>query len=157
MAVEIERKFLVHPTAWDKLAKPEPEYLRQGYLSGAGGTTVRIRTTATQAWITIKGKSSANGLSRLEYEYTLPMEDAREMLDALCGESIEKWRYTIPAGELNWEVDVFLGENKGLIVAEIEVRTEEEMFNIPDWIAEEVTGDKRYYNSFLAMNPFTKW
>ena len=154
MATEIERKFQVSDTAIiDTLAG---ERLTQGYLSHDKNATVRVRTTGDTAWLTIKGKTV--GATRSEFEYPVPQEDARQMLDELCGAGvIDKTRYRLPQGELCWEIDVFHGDNDGLIVAEIELPSEDSPFDKPDWLGEEVTGDARYYNSALSSTPFNQW
>ena len=153
MATEIERKFLVSDTAF--LEKSEGEYLSQGYLSHTPESVVRVRIRGDEAFLTVKGITK--GASRLEFEYPVPREDAKEML-ALCPEGkIEKTRHEIPLGKHVWEVDVFHGDNDGLIVAEIELGGEDEAFEKPDWLGEEVTGDPRYYNSNLSQTPFKSW
>ena len=154
MAQEIERKFLVHDTSIvDSLAG---ERLTQGYLSHDKNATVRVRIAGTTGWLTIKGKTV--GATRSEFEYPVPEEDARQMLDELCGAGvIDKTRYRLPQGELCWEIDVFHGDNDGLIVAEIELPSEDTPFDRPAWLGEEVTGDPRYYNSALSTNPYTQW
>jgi CYTH domain-containing protein len=154
MAKEIERKFLVKGEDYKKLAKGIN--YRQGYLSTVKERTVRVRTVASEGFLTIKGITV--GASRAEYEYKIPAADANEMLDNLCEKPIvEKNRYKIPAGRHTWEVDEFLGVNQGLVVAEIELATEDEAFEKPSWVAEEVTGDPKYFNSNLIKNPYTKW
>jgi adenylate cyclase len=154
MAQEIERKFLIRdPGIVDSLAG---ERLTQGYLSHDKNATVRVRIAGTTGWLTIKGKTV--GATRSEFEYPVPQEDARQMLDELCGAGvIDKTRYRLPQGELCWEIDVFHGDNDGLIVAEIELPSEDTAFDKPEWLGEEVTGDPRYYNSALSTNPYTQW
>lgn len=154
MAKEIERKFLVKGDAWRKLATGT--HYRQGYLSTVKERTVRVRTIADKGFLTIKGISV--GATRAEFEYVIPVEEANAMLDHLCERPlIEKVRYKINYDNHTWEVDEFEGENQGLIFAEIELKDENEAFQIPQWIGEEVTGDPRYFNSNLIKNPFTKW
>jgi len=120
------------------------------------GMTVRIRIAGEEAFITMK--DHAIGFTRHEFEYEIPKYDAAQMLELMCAKpQIEKYRYVIPAGSLKWEVDEFLGDNSGLIVAEIEVPSEDTEFDIPEWVGEEVTGDKRYYNSHLCNNPYKNW
>jgi CYTH domain-containing protein len=154
MAEEIERKFLVKRDAWRALAKGTT--YRQGYLNSAKERTVRIRTADAQAFITIKGMTV--GATRSEYEYEIPFGDAKEMLETLAEKPlIEKTRYKIPVGNLTWEIDEFLGENAGLIIAEVELKSEEQTFARPAWLGDEVTGDPRYYNANLIKNPFTRW
>lgn len=153
MATEIERKFLVAHT--DMLTDANGEYLSQGYLSHTPEAVVRVRIRGDQGFLTVKGIST--GASRLEFEYPVPREDASQMLE-LCPEGrIEKTRYEIQQGKHIWEVDRFHGDNDGLIVAEIELTNENEEFEKPDWIGEEVTGDARYYNSSLSQHPYKKW
>lgn len=155
MALEIERKFLVHPTLWEELQKPKGLYCEQTYLLKDDARTVRIRVMGTKGFITFKGKTV--GFSKPEFEYEVPVEEAKEMI-ALFGEIIiEKTRYLFPQGDLIWEVDVFYGDNAGLIVAEIELTSEDEKFDQPAWIATEVTGDYRYSNSNLQDHPYKEW
>ncbi|MGB2246610.1 MAG: CYTH domain-containing protein [Alcanivorax sediminis] len=154
MALEIERKFLVRDTGIiDTLAG---ERLTQGYLSHDKNATVRVRIAGDSAWLTIKGKTE--GATRSEFEYAIPVDDARTMLDTLCGQGvIDKTRYRLPQGELCWEIDVFHGDNDGLVVAEIELPSEDTVFEHPVWLGEEVTGQVRYYNSALSAQPFKDW
>ena len=154
MAQEIERKFLIRdPGIVDSLAG---ERLTQGYLSHDKNATVRVRIAGNSGWLTIKGKTV--GATRSEFEYPVPQDDARQMLDELCNSGvIDKTRYRLPQGELCWEIDVFHGDNDGLIVAEIELPSEDPPFDKPDWLGEEVTGDARYYNSALSSTPFNQW
>ncbi len=155
MAVEIERKFLVDHEKWQALVMPDAMHFRQGYIFSDEKKTIRIRVTDTEAFITIKGTTS--GFSRSEFEYTIPTADGIQLLDNFAVSELEKYRYNINyAGKL-WEVDEFLGDNKGLLMAEIELDSEDEKFELPPWVAIEVTGDKRYYNSFLSVNPFKSW
>src|SRR6187551_644122 len=152
MAVEIERKFLVQGDSWR--AAPAVFY-SQGYLNRDKTRTVRVRIAGEQAFLTIKGVSV--GASRAEFEYPIPLWDARELL-ALCEQPlIEKNRRKILYQGFVWEVDEFLGENLGLVVAEIELPTEDSVFARPDWVGEEVTGEARYFNSNLSSTPFTRW
>lgn len=153
MATEIERKFLLsNPGILDTL---EGEYLSQGYLSHTPEAVVRVRIRGEQGFLTVKGITT--GASRLEFEYPVPRDDASQMLE-LCPEGrIEKTRYEIPLGKHVWEVDQFHGDNDGLIVAEIELAAEDEAFDKPDWLGEEVTGDARYYNSSLSQKPYKEW
>ena len=155
MAIEIERKFLINPYAWEKLEKPVGKPLKQGYILTDPAKTIRIRTAENKAWLTIKGISL--GASRLEYEYEVPLGDATELLDNFAETAIEKMRYEIIYADKIWEVDVFSGNNEGLIVAEIELSSEEEYFALPPWVDVEVTEDKRYYNSNLITMPFKDW
>ena len=155
MGREIERKFLIKPSEWAKLDKPGGKHLRQGYLVSDPNKTIRVRTTDDNAWITIKGISV--GASRLEYEYQIPLGEGLELLDNFAEAELEKLRYEIHHQEKLWEVDVFLGDNNGLIVAEIELDSEDEKFELPEWVAEEVTQEKKYYNSNLTKHPFKLW
>lgn len=153
MAIEIERKFLVLNTNFLK-GRPGTEY-KQGYLNREGAT-VRVRIAGEKAFLTIKGKS--DGISRLEYEYAIPRTEAAEMLTNLCAlPPIEKTRYLVDVANKCWEVDVFHGANKGLVVAEIELSHADEHFEKPDWLGVEVSHDSRYFNSQLASNPFCNW
>lgn len=157
MGVEIERKFLVRRDKWETLAKPNPNYFIQGYLHSDADKTIRVRATDDKGFITIKGKSSADGLSRTEYEYEIPKVEAVALLSNFTTKTIEKKRYEIPVDGNIWEVDVFEGENAGLIVAELELEHVDQLFSKPDWVATEVTGDVKYFNSFLIHSPFTNW
>ncbi|MEO6523601.1 MAG: CYTH domain-containing protein [Mucilaginibacter sp.] len=155
MGVEIERKFLVDHAQWNQLSKPKGMVIRQGYMLKADDKTIRIRVKDDQSYITIKGKTQ--GISRSEYEYAIPLKEGNELLAAFCAAVIDKTRYNITfAGKL-WEVDVFEGDNAGLIVAEIELESEDEMFDLPEWITKEVTDDARYFNSNLSVNPYKNW
>lgn len=152
MGVEIERKFLVNKALWERFDKPEGKHYLQGYLLNGKDRVVRIRIAGDQGYITIKG--AGNAISRLEYEYEIPISDVKEMLDRFKPECTEKIRYRVPEGNgLVWEVDEFLGANQGLIVAEIELISEDQLFSRPEWVDEEVTDDPRYSNSNLAMHP----
>ena len=154
MAKEIERKFLVKGDAWRALAKGTT--YRQGYLNSAKERTVRVRTAEDKAFLTIKGLTL--GATRAEYEYAIPFDEGKAMLDALAEKPlIEKKRYKIPAGDLTWEIDEFLGDNAGLILAEVELKSEDQAFDRPAWLGDEVTGDTRYYNAKLIKKPFRRW
>ena len=154
MGKEIERKFLVKGDAWRSLAKGTA--CRQGYLNSAKERTVRIRTINDRAFLTIKGLTV--GATRSEYEYEIPVADCNAMLDAMAEKPIiEKQRYKVPFAGLTWEIDEFIGENVGLIVAEVELTSEDQAFQKPEWIGGEVTGDPRYFNSNLIKHPFTRW
>lgn len=154
MAVEIERKFLIVEDSWRELA--EGTSYRQGYLSTVKERTVRVRTIDDKGYLTIKGITI--GATRAEYEYEIPAAEANEMLDNLCEQPIiEKKRYKIPLDGFTWEIDEFGGVNEGLIVAEIELESEDQTFDKPDWVGEEVTGDPKYFNSNLIAKPFTAW
>lgn len=154
MGVEIEHKFLVKGDAWK--TQGEPVLIRQGYLSSHPERVVRVRIYGDEAFMTIKSK--AVGISRGEWEYPLPVADAREFLDQLCEQPIiEKTRTRIDHAGFTWEVDEFLGVNAGLVVAEIEVPAEGQAFDKPDWVGDEVTDDPRYLNSNLISRPFSSW
>lgn len=154
MAKEIERKFLVAGEAWRSLA--EGRYYCQGYIPTQGNQTVRVRIVGEQGYLALKGPTS--GMSRSEFEYAIPLADAQAILAELCRRpAIEKHRYRIPIGAVIWEVDEFLGENQGLILAEVELTHESQTVELPTWIGQEVTGDARYYNSNLVRNPFKGW
>lgn len=154
MPHEIERKFLVASDAWRLLA--EPVHYRQGYLSDDPERTVRVRVAGDRAWLTVKGLTI--GATRPEFEYEIPRAHAFEMLDRLCLRPLlEKRRSRITHAGLVWEVDEFLGDNAGLIVAEVELTSPDQPVTLPDWIADEVTGDVRYYNANLLKNPYSRW
>ncbi|WP_184550413.1 CYTH domain-containing protein [Mucilaginibacter sp. FT3.2] len=155
MGVEIERKFLVDSEQWRQTPKPIGTYFRQGYILSDADKTIRVRVTPEEGFITIKG--STNGLSRLEYEYKIPAIEGEELLDNFAVSELVKRRYCIEIAGKVWEVDEFLGDNKGLLVAEIELDSEDEKFILPPWVTTEVTGDEKYYNSKLAATPFSKW
>ena len=154
MAKEIERKFLVKSDDWKKLATPT--FYRQGYLSSTKERTVRVRTVGEKGYLTIKGIST--GISRTEFEYEIPVDEANAMLDELCERPlIEKNRSKVVFSGFTWEIDEFFGDNEGLIIAEVELKDENQTVEIPEWIGEEVSGDTRYFNSNLAKNPFKSW
>ena len=154
MGVEIERKFLLQGEAWRGLG--QAVLLRQGYLSSARERVVRVRIEGEQAMLTIKGANV--GATRGEWEYPIPLADAVELLDGLCEQPlIEKVRHRIEHAGMVWEVDEFLGANAGLIVAEIELASEDQPFEKPEWIGAEVSGDARYYNANLIRHPFSQW
>ena len=154
MSKEIERKFLVIGDSWRSLA--QGTHYRQGYLNSAKERTVRIRTINDKAFMTIKGPTV--GITRMEFEYEIPHIECVEMLTHLAEQPIvEKIRYKIAQDGLVWEIDEFLGVNKGLIVAEVELQSEDQKFEKPEWIGEEVSGDPRYFNSNLVKNPYTTW
>ena len=154
MGVEIERKFLTSSDAWRLLG--EPVLLRQGYLNADPARTVRVRIEGDAGVLTIKSKNT--GATRGEWEYAIPLPDAEALLDTLCERPlVEKYRRRIDFAGFTWEVDEFLGENAGLVVAEIELPSEHAAFDRPDWIGREVTGEKRYYNSSLIGSPYSQW
>lgn len=153
MPLEIERKFLVNDDGW-RGDWPHSE-IRQGYLTTDDAVTVRVRTDGPGATLTVKGGSS--GAVRSEYEYPVPIEHAREML-ALCRPPlVEKVRHRVPFAGLTWELDVFTGDNAGLVIAEVELKHPRQSLTLPPWIGREVTEDVRYRNSYLARHPFRTW
>ncbi len=152
MGKEIERKFLVKEGSWRNAKATK---CRQGFLSTVKERTVRVRTMENKGYLTIKG--IAVGATRMEYEYEIPRQDADALLDICEKPLIEKNRSKVLDGGFVWEVDEFFGENRGLIVAEIELESEDQDFPRPDWVAEEVTGDSRYFNSNLIKNPYMQW
>jgi adenylate cyclase len=155
MALEIERKFLICSDEW-RIQVTRRELLRQGYLSSGSQCSIRARVAGEQAWLNLKARRS--GMTRLEFEYPIPVADANEILNELAqGPILEKYRHLIPAGEYVWEVDEFLGANAGLIVAEIELPSENAQFERPSWLGKEVTEDERYYNFNLAQKPYGEW
>ncbi|MDP1562662.1 MAG: CYTH domain-containing protein [Pirellulaceae bacterium] len=152
MGVEIERKFLVSGTDW----KQGPgRQLSQGYLNQAGRVTVRVRVDEARGFLTIKGPTE--GIRRAEFEYEIPVTDARELLQLCQPPLIEKRRYEVVSEGQLWEIDEFLGENSGLVVAEIELPSEDTPFSRPVWLGAEVSTDPRYRNSNLAILPFSRW
>jgi CYTH domain-containing protein len=153
---EIERKFLVSSNAF--LSESTASYrIVQGYLNTAPERTVRIRIKGTKGYITIKGKGNASGTTRFEWEKEITLLEAEQLL-LLCEEGvIDKIRYEIPVGNHYFEVDVFSGVNQGLIVAEIELQAENEAFEKPNWLGNEVTGQEHYYNAYLSVTPFKDW
>jgi adenylate cyclase len=154
VALEIERKFLVKDQSWREGATGQR--VRQGYLSDAKSATVRVRVAGERAWLTIKGPTS--GITRLEFEYEIAANEAADMLNHLCRESIiDKTRYRVDHGGHTWEVDWFHGANEGLVIAEIELASEDECFERPDWLGQEVSADPRYFNSRLSRHPFGEW
>ncbi|MBE7380659.1 MAG: CYTH domain-containing protein [Leptolyngbya sp. SIO1E4] len=154
MAQEIERKFLVTDSSWRHEAKGT--LYRQGYIPTQNKSTVRIRIAGDRGYITVKGASV--GISRLEFEYEIPLADADSMLDQLCLRPlIEKWRYRLTVDNHLWEVDEFLGDNAGLVLAEVELTHETESVTLPPWVGKEVSHDPRYYNANLTRNPYRLW
>ena len=155
MGLEIERKFLVFSDAWREQAGAGERY-RQGYLFTDARCSVRVRTAGDRAWLNVKG--STVGATRAEFEYEVPLADAEAMLAELCEPGrIDKTRYLVPAGAHTFEVDVFHGDNEGLVVAEVELGHVDERFERPAWLGEEVTEDTRYYNARLARHPWREW
>ncbi len=155
MAVEIERKFLLRDGSWQDSAD-NGILIRQGYLAGSEKSSIRVRIAGDKANINIK--SATLDITRQEYEYPIPLAEANEMLDTLSeGPLIEKTRYHVFHAKHCWEIDVFSGENQGLIVAEVELGSVDESFELPDWLGEEVSDDARYYNVCLVKHPFKYW
>lgn len=154
--IEIERKFLVKNTSFLPVAK-KSYTITQGYLSTNPERAVRIRTKNNIGYITIKGKSTHNNTTRFEWEKEIPLSEAKQLLTLCKPEIIEKERYIIPYDNFIFEVDVFLGKNKGLLLAEIELETATTLFKKPKWLGKEVTNDTRYFNLFLSKKPYTQW
>ncbi len=156
MAIEIERKFLVTSSAYKSAAYSFYDMV-QGYIAHENGVSVRIRITDTEAVMTIKGPSDSKGMSRYEWNHQISVEDARELLKLSQGKIIEKRRYLVHSGPHVFEIDEFFGENEGLVIAEVELQSENEPFEKPSFIGKEVTGDRRYYNAYLTTNPYKSW
>lgn len=155
MGIEIEKKFLLANDHWRKQIVKSVLF-RQGYLAGTEKASVRVRIEGNQANINIKG--AVLGIRRAEFEYTIPLDDAAELMSSLCHRPlIEKTRHYVLLGEHEWEIDEFMGDNAGLIVAEIELQDENETFDKPAWLGKEVSYDRRYYNSMLVNNPYNSW
>ena len=145
MGLEIERKFLVNKKLWNEMKKPKGEVIKQGYLLKSLEKTIRVRTKNTKGFITIKGATT--GITRKEFEYEIPKEEADELLNEFCNRYIQKTRYSIEYSGKIWEVDEFESPNKGLILAEIELTSADEHFEKPTWIAKEVSDDPKYFNA----------
>ncbi|MGA7982630.1 MAG: CYTH domain-containing protein [Chromatiaceae bacterium] len=155
MGVEIERKFLVNSDSWRAHVESEA-HIMQGYLANNATGTVRVRVKGGDAYLTIKG--AGLGITRSEYEYPIPVVDAQAMLRELAVfPPIDKVRYKVRAGSHLWDLDLFAGENEGLVMAEVELSAEDEVFERPDWLGDEVSGDPRYFNVNLARNPYKHW
>jgi adenylate cyclase len=154
--IEIERKFLVLNNDFITLAVAKNRIV-QGYLNSNPERTVRVRIKGSKGFLTIKGKGNDSGTTRLEWETEIPLAEAEKLLSICENGVIDKIRYEIPLGKHIYEVDVFAGENNGLIIAEIELDDENENFEKPNWLGQEVTGDNRYYNAYLSNNPFRSW
>ena len=153
MNIEIERKFLVKDESFKSMAT-ESHRLTQGYICKESGRTVRVRLWG---YLTIKGAGSASGMSRYEWEKEISAEDARDLFMLCQSGIIDKTRYIVPVDGKTFEVDEFYGENAGLVMAEIELESEDAAFTRPSWLGKEVTGDRRYYNSMLSVHPFSEW
>lgn len=153
MALEIERKYLIDIT---KLDLKNGCDIKQGYIQTVDNTVVRVRIKGEQAYLTIKGENV--GATRLEFEYPIAIDEAEEMLEKLCSKQIiDKTRYEIQIGSDTWEIDIFYGDNEGLVIAELELDKEDYKINLPSWIKEEVTGNIKYYNNQLIKNPYKNW
>lgn len=155
MAIEIEHKYLVNQELWLKVMPEKSIKICQGYLLNEQDKVVRIRIEGEIGKITIKGK--AENASRLEYEYNIPLNDAHDLINKFCGELIEKTRHHVWFGNKLWEVDEFSGLNNGLMIAEIELKSQDEAYELPPWLDKNVTEDARYFNSNLAMQPYSTW
>lgn len=155
MAKEIERKFLVKGEF--KSAASQATRITQGYLCSVPERTVRVRIKGEKGYITIKGIGSQSGASRYEWEKEIPVSEVQELLQLCEPGVIDKTRYLVPVGKHTFEVDEFYGENEGLIIAEVELSAEDEVFEKPEWLGEEVTGQMKYYNSMLMKNPYKNW
>lgn len=153
--MEIERKFKIHTDLWRKLDKPAGNNILQGYLLADIDKTIRVRVSNKQGTMTVKGRTV--NISREEYEFPVPYETAVDMIQKFTTGIIEKIRYNIPFKGKVWEVDEFSGANSGLIIAEVELDSEEEEIELPEWVGEEVSMDSRYYNANLAKHPYTEW
>ena len=155
MAIEIERKFRVVDQRW-RAAVSDSTLLRQGYLANTSRASVRVRLAGDEGWLSVKAMTP--GRARAEYEASIPRDDANEMLDRLCeGAVVEKWRHIVVHDGNEWEIDEFLGENAGLVVAELELNAEDQPFAVPGWLGDEVTHDERYYNFKLSLHPWRSW
>ncbi len=156
MSIEIERKFLIRSEDYKKSARKK-SYISQAYLSINPEATVRVRVANEKAYLTIKGKSFANNTNRYEWEKEIALEEAAALMKLCAGKLIEKYRYLVEYGGKQFEVDEFLGENFGLVVAEIELEHADEPFEKPPWLGEEVTADNAYFNASLTEKPYNKW
>lgn len=153
MALEIERKYLIDIT---KLDLKNGCDIKQGYIQTVDNTVVRVRIKGDKAYLTIKGENV--GATRLEFEYPIAIDEAEEMLEKLCSKQIiDKTRYEIQIGADTWEIDIFYGDNEGLVIAELELEKEDYKISLPSWIKEEVTGNIKYYNNQLIQNPYKNW
>jgi len=154
LGIEIERKFLTKSDEWKKLG--QAKFYQQGYLLIDKSKTIRVRTIDNQGFLTIKGASV--GISRREFEYEIPIDEAKQLLELLCEKPlIEKFRTKITLGDLIWEVDEFIGENAGLVIAEVELKNENQKIDVPVWIHKEVSGRPEYNNSNLVKHPYKNW
>jgi adenylate cyclase len=155
MKFEIEHKYLVKKDPWDALKKPEGILIKQGYILDHPGKVIRVRVMEDLGFLTIKGPTAE--AKRLEYDYPVPVKDALELLEFFTGNWVEKKRYKIMFAGNIWEIDEFLGDNEGLLLAEIELKNPDDKYGTPPWVGEDVTNDPRYYNSYLAKKSFKTW
>jgi adenylate cyclase len=155
MGIEIERKYLVNQEKWNHVVKEEKQFWRQGYLLTDANKTIRVRYNEEKGFLTIKSKSVS--ISRLEFEYEIPKSDAIELLQNFAISVLTKIRYRVNYKNKLWEVDEFLEDNAGLIIAEIELENEHEHYELPEWVGQDVSGDNKYYNSYLSVNPYKNW
>ena len=151
---EIEYKYLVNKDKWSVIVKPSPELIVQGFLLNSIEKTIRVRIKGEKAYITIKGQTI--GITRTEFEYEIPVEDAEKLFSEFIHEKIRKYRYEIKIGNHTWEVDEFEGQLEGLIMAELEVESESEKFELPNWVTKDVSTDDRYYNAVLIHSGIPK-
>jgi adenylate cyclase len=155
MGTEVERKFLVEGEAW-RDGVTSATHIVQGYIAASATATVRVRIKGEHAYLTLKGATS--GIERSEFEYEIPVDDARAMLAKLAtGPVIDKVRHLVPVGDHTWEVDIFAGDNAPLVMAEVELAHADEPFELPDWAGQDVSADRRYYNANLAREPYSRW
>ncbi|MFT4601471.1 MAG: adenylate cyclase [Arenicella sp.] len=155
MPVEIEHKYLINFEKWEGIKPDSSIPISQAYMKTDGEKTIRIRTTDTIAYLTIKGKTV--GATRSEFEYEIPLEEGQQLMTQFCENKVEKVRHLVAIGSHTWEVDQFIGENEGLWVAEIELESESEEYDLPEWITQNVTLEGKYTNAALAKNPYSKW
>ncbi|MHB8208918.1 CYTH domain-containing protein [Mucilaginibacter sp.] len=156
MGIEIERKYLVNRSRWQQLDKPEGIHYVQGYIVNSENKTIRIRIAGERSFLTLKTKPITKA-SRYEFEYEIPLTDGQQMLKLFTVNPVEKIRYRVNHHSHTWEVDEFLKDNEGLIVAELELKDENEFFPLPDWVEREVTDEPRFANASLALRPFKNW
>lgn len=156
MALEIERKFLVKGDRYKRMAYNSSR-ITQGYICSSRGRTVRIRIRDDKGFLTIKGPADVKGLGRYEWEKEIPLQEAQELMKLCEPGMIDKTRFLVKSGKHVFEVDEFYGENEGLVIAEVELASEDEIYEKPNFIGEEVTGNVMYYNSFLMKNPYKTW
>ena len=155
MGVEIERKFLLKPGVWPVPLSNKGLDIVQGYLSDDEKKVIRVRTYGEKGFLTIKSRVA--GILRQEFEFEIPIDEAREILSSFCKVKIEKVRYELNFGGKKWEIDVFSGDNQGLIIVELELKSVTEEFNYPEWLGQEVSHEQKYFNSNLVIHPFKKW